>query len=123
MLLLAFREESTFSGVVTASSQNSTATDASSKSSVQITRLSIGLGVGVGLLLFAAFWALAFVLWTRRSRKKAAREQQEFDTSAGRPPPVPEKEWSVSEGIRTLHHDLDIMIDQYGRPLNSNGPV
>jgi hypothetical protein len=123
-ILVAVRNENSFSGVATVSAQplNDTNTTRLSieSSSTHNTKLSVGVSLGVGFLVFAAFWALAFVLWTRRNdRKKAETKHHIASQPIERPPPVPEKEWSTSDEVRTLHHDLDIMIDQYERPWRS----
>jgi hypothetical protein len=125
-IILENRHINNILGVLTASARSlegSEATKPSTESSTHNTKLSVGLGLAVGLLLFAAFWALAFVLWTRRNdRKKALTNHRVAGASDPRRPRVPEKQWSISDDVRTLQNDLDVMIDQYERPWG-NRPV
>jgi hypothetical protein len=125
-IYLTSRNENTIAKAVTTfarSLEDSETPKTSSQSSARNTKLSVGLGLAVGLLLFAAFWALAFVLWTRRNdRKKALSNPQMTCDIDQRRPRVPEKGWSISDDVRTLQNDLDVMIDQCERPWG-NRPV
>ncbi|EPE34174.1 hypothetical protein GLAREA_07187 [Glarea lozoyensis ATCC 20868] len=98
------------------------ADSSSSSNSAYTTRLSIGIGVGIGFLVFSAFWALAFVVWTRRNElKKAQKERGFIDGPDDRRPPVPEKDVRSASRTMTIRSDSDVVVDQYGRRWRREG--
>lgn len=75
--------------------------------STAYTKLAAGVAIGLGLPVFAALWALAFVLWGRRKRKKCEEtHERDFvsmsDVASGNTPAVPEKDlnWMIVRPLR-----------------------
>jgi hypothetical protein len=94
----------------------------SSSKSAYTTHLSIGIGLGIGFLVFSAFWALAFVVWTRRNElKKTQKERGFINEPDDRRPPVPEKDVRSASRTMTIRSDSDMVVDQYGRRWRREG--
>ncbi|KAG9234949.1 hypothetical protein BJ875DRAFT_483694 [Amylocarpus encephaloides] len=77
-----------------AANANVTSTSTSSATqSLNNTKLSVGVALGIGLPVFAALWALAFVVWSRNWRGQTTHRPQDGIEEAG--PPTPQKDMSV----------------------------
>lgn len=50
--------------------ENTTSLEKTTQQSAAYIKLAAGVAIGLGLPVFAALWALAFVLWGRRKRRK-----------------------------------------------------